>query len=249
MSSLENALRIMACFDEGRRAVRVAELARDLSLPKSSVSRLLRALAEFRVLERGDSELAYQLGPRISELAELRCAKHSLAELADATVTELVAEFGFTGYVSMLSGADIVLLRVRQGSYPLRHVRDIGTRLPAARTAMGKALLSCSQDDEVLARFSAALQNGAASEASFLGELATTRRDGFVKARSQLTPGITTIAAAVQAPPRSQPIAIAIAFPDSAVGEVLETQMCRRVAAKAREMAAALGDKTASTGH
>jgi DNA-binding IclR family transcriptional regulator len=238
MSSLENALRILACFDQKRQTVRVAELARNLSLPKSSVSRLLRVMAEFRMLERGQSELAYQVGPRMTELAELRSATHPLADLADAAVTGLVAEFGFTGYVSILSGADIVLLRVRQGSYPLRHVREIGTRLPATRTAMGKALLSCCRDEELFVTIPHCLQPETEIGATLLADISAARRDGFFKAQSQLTPGITTIAAGVSDRGPSKPIAIAIAFPDIAVSSALEMEICRRVAAKAGALAA-----------
>src|SRR5260370_35628602 len=87
MSSLENALRVMTCFGRDRRTVRVAELARELSLPKSSMSRLLRALADFRMLERSDGDLAYQIGPRVAELAELRSTRHPLTDTADMAVS------------------------------------------------------------------------------------------------------------------------------------------------------------------
>lgn len=156
-----------------------------------------------------------------------------MLQAVEAALAELIKAFGFTGFASVLSGREIVLLRVLQGSHPLRYVRDVGTRLPASRTAMGHVLLARLDNDEVATRF-----RGAADVdlARLQADLAATRRRGFVLAGSVLTPGVTTIAAALADPVSGEPIALALAYPDSAVDAVLKALITRTLLAHSRRL-------------
>lgn len=232
MSSLENALQILDLLGPARPVLRVGEVCRDLALPKSSVSRLLRSMGDAGLLDRaGDG--GYRAGPRAVPLAALYAGRHSMLRAVEAALGELIEAFGFTGFASVLSGRDIVLLRVIQGSHPLRYVRDEGTRLPAARTAMGHVLLARLNDEAVAARF-----RGAADVdlARLRADLVATRERGFILAGSVLTAGATTIAAALADPASGEPIALALAYPDSAVGPALKARITRAVLAHAQRL-------------
>ena len=150
MSSFDSAMQILGLLSRDRPLLRVGEVCRDLALPKSSVSRLLRAMEAARLLQKADGG-GYLAGPRTLALASLYLERWALLDRADAVLRDLASKFGFTGFASTLDGSEIVLLRVRQGSYPLRYVRDIGTRLPAWSTAMGRVLLARFSDDAALA--------------------------------------------------------------------------------------------------
>jgi DNA-binding IclR family transcriptional regulator len=221
MSSLENALQILDLLGPARQVLRVGEVCRDLALPKSSVSRLLRTMGDAGLLDRADDG-SYCAGPRAVPLAELYTGRHTMLRAAEVALAQLTEQFGFTGFASVLSGRDIVLLRVLQGTHPLRYVRDAGTRLPAARTAMGHVLLARLEDGAIAARFRGV---EGMDVAGLLAELAATRRRGFILAGSVLTAGATTIAAAVNDPASGEPIALALAYPDTAVGASLQAQM------------------------
>jgi DNA-binding IclR family transcriptional regulator len=81
-----------------------------------------------------------------------------------------------------------VLLQVKYGSYPLRHVREIGSRLPALRTAMAQALLAR------LPEMAPEAHLAADAAASWRPRLLAIRRRGFVLGASVLTAGVTTVA-------------------------------------------------------
>lgn len=244
MSSLENALQILDLLGPDRPVLRVGEACRDLELPKSSVSRLLRALSEAGLLEREEAGQGYVVGPGALRLGNLYLARHSLMRLIDEALGGLIAEFGFTGYASVLSGVDIVLLRLRQGAYPLRHVREIGARLPAWQTAMGAALLARLPDHAVRARF--VDHHGRVPRTiginGLLTRLMMARRDRFVLAPSQLTPGISTISTALLAPEVGDLVALAIAYPDTAVDPDLTRRMSQRLLEQAQAIGAQVGD-------
>jgi DNA-binding IclR family transcriptional regulator len=225
MSSLGNALRLLDLLANNRPTLRVGEACRDLNLPKSSVSRLLRALGDAGLLERTPSG-GYAAGPRSARLAELYWSRHQLPSVVDDALDALVGEFGFTGFASILAGRQIVLLRVVQGSYPLRYVREIGTRLPAWRTAMGRALLARLPDTEVRARLDGVPETNLRD---LLQTLPAIRENRFVVSESAFTPGATTVAAAISA---EQPVALGIAYPDSAVAAPLRDRIEKAVVAQ-----------------
>ena len=232
MSSLENALKILDLLGPGRRVLRVGEVCRDLDLPKSSVSRLLRTMGDAGLLGRAEDG-GYSAGPRTVSLAQLYTGQHPMLGHVEAALSTLVARFGFTGFASVLSGRDIVLLRVLQGTHPLRYVRDEGTRLPAAKTAMGHVLLARMTDAAVSERFRDAPDTDLGE---LLAALAVTRRRGFILAGSVLTAGAATIATAIAAPTGGEPIALALAYPDSAVDTALRASMTQALMSSAERL-------------
>src|SRR5215471_1267418 len=139
-------MRVLKLLDKRRPVLRVGEISRALSLQKSTVSRLLRTLGEHEFLEREQEGQGYTVGRRSLVLSDLYLAGHSLLDRIDAAIDSLVEEFGFVGYAGALSGADIVVLRLKSGRYPLRFVQDVGKRVPAERTAIGRALLARQPD-------------------------------------------------------------------------------------------------------
>jgi DNA-binding IclR family transcriptional regulator len=227
MSSLENAIAILGLLRPERASLRVGDVCRELSMPKSSVSRLLGRMHAAGLVERDGPRPGYLIGPRVLELAQLYMARHSLTALMEAALDRLIATFGFTGYLSALSDAEIVLLRVRQGSYPLRYVRETGSRLPAARTAMGLALLARLPDEEIGKRLDRDAANGhpATDLAGLSAKLSTARRRGIVVAPSVLMSGISTISAAVLDKAAGSLVAIGLAYPMKAVDRPLRKRM------------------------
>lgn len=213
MSSLESALHILDLLGPDRPVLRVSEVCRSLDMPKSTVSRLLRTLAASELLDR-ENDGGYHAGPGAVRLAALYRMRHGMRETVIETLDALVMRFGFTGFVSVLSGSSIVLLHVRQGSHPLRYVREEGTRLPAWQTAMGHVLLARLPDAAVAER----LQDAGPIDLTQLRRtLTAVRRRGFIVAGSVLTRGATTIAAAVTETASGEPIALALAYGDTAV--------------------------------
>src|SRR5262245_8176303 len=140
MSSLESAVSILCCFSSEMPELAVTQVAAKLDIPKSTVSRLLTTMAEQHLVEQDAVTRRYRVGLLPLRLGQLYYAHMQVADLVDAELETLVSETGFTGYAGVLNGADIV--RKKHGRYPVRMVLDTGTRMSAATTAFGKALLA-----------------------------------------------------------------------------------------------------------
>lgn len=239
VSSLENALAILGLFDANRPVLRVGEVCRDLAVPKSSVSRLMKTMGEHGLIERQDGEFGYVVGQRALQLADLYLSRHTLLDLVDLTLNRLVLEFGFVCYAGVLSGRDLVVLRLKHGAYPLRLVQPVGKRLPAYDTAIGRALLSRLSDHEAAV---VAGTDGPASSADVLAELDRVHCSGLAATISTTIPGIAAIGAAAHNPLRNEAIGFSVSFPLSATDSGGRLQMARRVRGEAAAIAARIGD-------
>jgi DNA-binding IclR family transcriptional regulator len=236
MSSLENGLAILGLLSPARRCLRVGEVGRDLGLPKASISRLLRDLAESGLLEREPDGPGYVAGPRAMLLGNQYLARHTLVALVDSALDDLVAQFGFTGFASVLSGREIVLVGVKQGSYPLRYVRELGSALPSWRTTMGAALLSRLTEAALRERFSDPAQ--AIDVEALLARLAPLRTERIFTGISELTPGIVTISTVVGDAHRANLTALAMAFPENAADKALRHRMEAAILERAESISA-----------
>ena len=240
MSSLDNAMRILSLITRERPVLRVGEVCRDLDLPKSSVSRLLRSLSEAGLLDRQTRDVGYVAGPRALVLAELYLEQHSLLDLVEVTLEALVTEFGFVGYAAVLSGGDIMVLRLRHGTYPLRLVQEVGKRIPAYRTAIGRALLARLPEEEALALIQAGCEEVTPREACAV--LNKTRRTGLGEVTSAVIPGIAAIGAAIESSNSGEALGFAISFPMTAADQDLRAQMAKRVRAEAQTIGVRVND-------
>jgi DNA-binding IclR family transcriptional regulator len=220
MSSIENGLRILALLGDDRPSLRVGEVCRDLNIPKASVSRLLRTLADADMLERDEKDGSYSVGERALDLARLFLARHNLLDLVNAAVDALVKEFGFTGHAGIVSGADRVLLVAKQGWYPLQHTGAIAERKPAFESIIGRAILARMRDDEALKQLGyeatdQVLHN--VSGADVLSEIRAIRRNRIAYSSSLITPGISSAGAAVGDPGRNEVLGFCLSYPSAAV--------------------------------
>jgi DNA-binding IclR family transcriptional regulator len=240
MSSLESAIRILHCLSADTPRLRVTELSDRLSLPKSTVSRLLKTLSEGGVLDRDPETKEYVAGPITLQLGGLYMAKHDLLDLVDDAVRRLVEQFRFTGYVAVLDQSEAVVLRCRQGAYPLKFVLEVGTRQPAAEAALGIGLLAQLGEDELSQVLAAPREQDSyvhPTEQETRALIAAFRRDGWVAVPCLSVPGITAIGSAVIVAGSRQPaIGFSVSFPDSAVDRALRGRIAAEVCAAARKL-------------
>jgi DNA-binding IclR family transcriptional regulator len=247
MSSLETAVTILGCFSPDSRDLGVTEVAKRLSIPKSTVSRLMKAMAARALIEQDRTTRRYRVGLLPFRLGQLYQAHVDALDLMEAEVVELVEQTGFTGYISVLSGSDTVILRVRQGRYPVRMVLEPGYRVSAFATAAGKVLLARHADAELRQLLPATLvyQHTELRKplAKLLLELAAVRQRLWGEAREETFPGIAAIAAGVaSADQQQQPIALSLSFPVTAVSKKGYADIVRRVVAAAARIAARTED-------
>jgi DNA-binding IclR family transcriptional regulator len=241
MGILENTASVFKLLTQLRNAVTVSDVVQHLGLPKSSASRLLKQMAERGLLERDAQSLAYRPSLMLLELAHTARVSTSLLELIDDALDMLCRQTGHTGYVSVLDGRDVVVLRVHSGMHALRVVTYAGHRMGAPGTSTGRALLARETDDTLKKRFAGGIApaSGTAplSVEDLLRRLAEVRQKGWALALDESLPGIGSVGCAVGDPQSGEAMAFCLTFPAS-MGDPAETA---RLAALLHEQASRLG--------
>jgi hypothetical protein len=150
MSALSNAVSVLRLFST-ERELSVTDVSRLLGMPKSSASRLLKAMREQGQLPHVDATPRYRVSPVFLEISRLCGRNLTLMDLADREVADICRATRPGGYMSILDGADVLILRVHLGPEPLRVVTPLGSRMPSFATSTGRALLARLDNEAVRA--------------------------------------------------------------------------------------------------
>ena len=127
-----------------------SDIARALSLPKSSTHELLAVMTERSFLEFSSSTKMYRIGIRTWELGQSFIAHRDLLTEARPVIASIAARLDETVQISVLDGLEEVYLDRVDSSQPLRVQAIIGSRVPAHTTALGKVLLSDRREADIL---------------------------------------------------------------------------------------------------
>jgi DNA-binding IclR family transcriptional regulator len=181
--AVERAARLLDALASSRQPLSLADLARRLDLPRSSVHGLLATLVALDLARRnGDAE--FSLGPKTLQWADAYGAQSDVLRAFDAQADRIPPLATETVMLATLEGADVVYLACRQGSRALAVNFRVGGRFPAAFTSSGKAMLASLPDETVRERIAAAglrrmTRHGVSSVAALLRQLEAARADGY----------------------------------------------------------------------
>ena len=192
--AVTRAAAVLGLLAESSDPVGLAELARRLGLPKSSIANICSALVDAGLVRRVDGR--YRLGHVVLELGSAYLGSTSLpGEFAD-TAAGLPVASQETLLLAQLDGTDVLYLARHDGTQPIRLASDIGRRLPANCTALGKAMLAQLDPADVAERYRRLPVFPVLSESSkptveaLLDDLETTRARGYAIDDEENTPGI-----------------------------------------------------------
>ena len=115
MTTLSSAADVLRCLSADRPHLTVTTTAELLGVPKSTASRLLRAMQEAGFLETVGASKKYRPGLLLYEAGRLYRDSSSLIERAAAVVARISGATGHTGYVSKREGRDIVAVTDHPG--------------------------------------------------------------------------------------------------------------------------------------
>jgi len=246
MTSLGTGMDILGCFSADSPELRVTEVARRLDLPKSTVTRLCKEMLQAGLLDQHPDSRAYRPGPMAFRLGALYQRHLRLLDLVEDQVRGLVERFGLTGYIGALDHTDVVVLRVRQGWYPVRMVFDAGYRLPAFCTAIGRALLARWDDGALVAGHPPVMRHAPAGLTltieELLRDLAQVRAAGWVEAASFTLPGFGAIGVSVGMSDGEPPLAFSLSFPISEPFRARRHELVEALVAAGRDVGLRVGD-------
>lgn len=136
---IARAAAILRALKDQRAGLSLGQIAAVVGLPRSTVQRIIGALASERLVI-SDPGGGVRLGPELGALAE--AATYNIVERCRLILTELTQETGETTDLAVARGAGMIFLDQVPGLHRLRTVSSVGEVFPLTTTANGRACLA-----------------------------------------------------------------------------------------------------------
>lgn len=198
-SVLERASAVLDAFRGASGELGAAEIARRAGLPRSTAHRIVVELVRLGLLER--SGPGVRLGMRLFELGQAVPRQRALKDAALPYLEDLREATRATVHLAVMEGLEVVyveILRSRDGqSLP----SQVGGRMPAHATGVGKAVMAFAPPSLARARVEAGLERltpyTVVMPGALARELAAIRRSGVSYDRQESAAGVVCAAAPV----------------------------------------------------
>ncbi|MFZ9628080.1 MAG: IclR family transcriptional regulator [Ilumatobacteraceae bacterium] len=198
VQSIERAFAVLRTLSAGPAGV--TDIAERISLPKSTVSRLLSTLEELGAVEQVSAGGHYRIGWAMIELSDAARPGRSLVSLARPLLIELNRQTGAAVGLSIPDGTDMLYLDQVTPDSELQ-VRDwTGHRIPMHAVPSGQVVLARDDQlaEQVMAAPLQAFTRHTITEPRRLRErLSAVRAAGYAIAVEEYADGLNSVAAPV----------------------------------------------------
>lgn len=203
--SLRRGLGLLTFLGVAGRPLGLSEFSASAELDKATTHRLAQVVVDCGFLTQDPLTRTYSLAPRVLDLGFGMLAGLDVRRLAQPYLRELPECLaGASVSLAVLDGADVVYIeRVSQRRIAVNVDVEVGSRLPAHCSSMGKALLAALPADEfraVLAalRLDPMTPSTITSTDRLETELRRVRSRGYAINDEETVRGLRSVAAAVR---------------------------------------------------
>ena len=149
INSVLRATQILEAFSFEKPAYTNTELAREVGLSKSTVTRLLRSLEKPGFLQRDEKTGEYRLTHKLFRIGSIYISQISLHSEAMPLLSKLASACKETIHLAVLSEFEVFYLDKIESSQPIAMMSRVGDRAPAHCTGLGKVLLAYLDEDDL----------------------------------------------------------------------------------------------------
>jgi DNA-binding IclR family transcriptional regulator len=250
VKSAERVLILLETIGMTAEGTTFSQLNTELNIPKSSLHALLEVLTSRDYVEFDPESRRYTLGIRVWETGFAYHRHHGILKQAQEVLEKIVDRVNETVQFAKLVGSENVYLAKVDSTHALRLQSDVGTRLSAHATGIGKALLAQLDEDEVRRRFPGPdlrvyTRNTIPTLAGLLDELAEIRRRGFAIDNEEYTAGVFCMAVPVFDNAGKATTALSITVPLLRAARDELAEMLAAIAGGSLQITARVGGKAA----
>ena len=249
VKSASRALDIIEVLASERTGLAFTDIARLEQIPKSSLHALLAVLTERGFVEFDPQSRSYSLGIRTWEMGQAYLAHRDLVEKALPLMQQVVAAINETVQLAVLDGIENVYLAKVDCSHPVRLQSEVGRRLFAHATGLGKVLLAELPEDIARSRFSestlAKLSAQTIQDPDRLFDALTyIRARGFAVDNQEYTAGLRCVAVPIVGAEGHAIAALSASIPITRAGPDEMTEALRHIASASIDISRRLGVST-----
>ncbi len=200
--AVDRAVRILDALSCSPEPLSLADLARSLELPRSSLHGLLATLVHLD-LARRDDDARFRPGARPIDWARAWNGQAEVVAAFERQATRIAALTAETVMLAALDGFEVVYLACRPGQRALEINFRVGGRLPAAIASSGKAMLATLSDTQVREQlgghvFPKTTRHSVSGLTALIRQLQKVRLDGYAIDDEEAAEGMQCFGAAIR---------------------------------------------------
>src|SRR5215813_12584559 len=146
---IDRAAQILDCFGFDHQELSVSEIGAKTHLHRSTAHRILMALEYNDLIQQDPENGKYRLGIKLFRLGHQAVSHLNLREICRPFLNRVMEETKETVHLAVLDEDQVLYLDKVEGPHALRMPSRVGRRIPTYCTSLGKAMLSCLDDQEV----------------------------------------------------------------------------------------------------
>lgn len=199
VKSADRVLDVFELLAARRRPMSHTEIGEALSIPKSSLTQLLRNLESRRYLELIPGPNVYQLGAALFALAKDATSEPDLISLIRPFVEQLSMTINESCSLNLLRENGVECVFSAMSSHPLLYIIRTGEIAPLHAVSSGKVILAFLPEvkrEQIIERmkFERITEHTKTSVESLRKELRKIAREGIAYSFQEFTPGIIGMA-------------------------------------------------------
>jgi IclR family KDG regulon transcriptional repressor len=234
MSEVKSAIRtmkVLSLLSELPIGFTLSEVAAALDMPMSSAHQLLHEMVDQKFLTLNSTY--YKLGIKFFEIRRASNRNSIFVNAARASLKFARDQLKTVIQYGLLDGKDVVYLWKQNSKEPFKVESQIGGRIPAHVTALGKAMLSLVPDEVITEKYKDQIfhkftENSVGSFFDLQEILDKVRRNGFAEDMQEYTPGVFCISVPLIVQNLNESLAISISMSESQL-KLIDHEFCIKV--------------------
>jgi DNA-binding IclR family transcriptional regulator len=142
ITALARGLEVLACFRSGDKTLSNQQIAGRCGLPKSTVTRITFTLTKLGYLVQLESGGKYGLGTATLALGSSMLARMDVRQLARPMMQKLADFSGATLAIAVRDRLSMIYVEVCRSTATVALTLQVGSRIPLATSAIGRAYLA-----------------------------------------------------------------------------------------------------------
>ncbi len=151
--STSRILDILEILSSSNDGYTLTEISKQINAPKSSIFPIIHTLEQRHYISLKPEDGKYRIGISAFAIGSTYFNSKPLLNHIVAAMEEVVSICDETCSMGILNGSNVLYVAKIESPHSLRLVTHVGKKLPANCTALGKALLSRTNFDEIQALF------------------------------------------------------------------------------------------------
>ena len=203
MADVKSASRVMDILElvsTHPQGLTLSEICDKVGIPKSSTHELLSVLEQRNFLQLDHKK--FRIGIKVFELGQTASRNLDILKAIRPDLKWLSSQYSMTTQFGILEGNEVIYLSKIKNVSGISVESQVGSRLPAHATALGKVMLSVFPEEVLLQNYSDYIfEKFTANSCESMGELREKinliKKNGYAEDCEEFTQGVFCLAVAV----------------------------------------------------